>query len=92
MDNDFLFDLYSYCMESVPCPESPAIKRAQEEWETLEKKLVQTMGLRFADHYQDSLFRANAWQEKAAFLEGLRFGVNLMLTVFPYSSSSKRES
>ena len=48
-----------------------AIKRAQEEWETLEKKLVQTMGLRFADRYQDSLFRANAWQEEAAFWKGI---------------------
>ena len=51
--------------------------------ETLEKKLVQTMGLRFADRYQDSLFRANAWQEEAAFWAGVRLGVHVTLAARP---------
>ena len=92
MDNDFLFDLYSHCMASVTWPEDPEIKRAQTVWEALDQKFTQTMGALFARQYQEAQYNAGAWQEEAAFLQGLRFGVNLMLTVFPYSSSSKRES
>ena len=79
-------------MESVVCPRDDKIRQAQKLWEQLDDKFTKTMGPRFARQYQEAQYNAGAWQEEAAFLQGLRFGVNLMLAVFPYSSSSKRES
>ena len=46
------------------------------------------MGWQFVERYQHALFRVNAWEDDAVFLAGLRFGVNFMLTLFPYSSNS----
>ena len=92
MENQFLSDLCFYCMQSVSRPQNPEFDHAQETFLQLEKKFLQTMGYRFVNKYQMAQLHATAWQEDTAFLEGLRFGVNLMLTVFPYSSSSSRES
>ena len=88
MTNDFLSDLCFRCTESISCPTDRAQKQAQKEYEALEQKLIQTMGLRFVDRYQNALLRTRAWEDDAVFLAGLRFGVNFMLTLFPYSSNS----
>ena len=92
MENQFLFVLYSHCMESVVCPRDDKIRQVQKLWEQLDDKFTKTMGPRFVRQYQEAQFQANAWQEEEAFRAGLRFGVNLMLAVLPYSSNSSRES
>ena len=46
------------------------------------------MGQRFIERYQAAEYRANSWQEEALFLQGLRWGVHLMLSALPYSSPS----
>ena len=88
MTNDFLSDLCFHCTESLSVPTDRAQKQAQKEYEALEQKFIQTMGWQFVERYQRALFRVNAWEDDAVFLAGLRFGVNFMLTVLPYSSNS----
>ena len=88
MENQFLFDLYCRCMESVACPEDDSIRQARALWEQLDEKFNKPMGPRFTKQYQEAQFQSSAWQEEAAFLAGLRFGVNFMPAVLPYSSNS----
>ena len=47
MENQFLFDLYCRCMESVACPEDDSIRQARALWEQLDEKFNKTMGPRF---------------------------------------------
>ena len=88
MTNDFLSDLCFYCTDSISRPEDEEQKQALAEYETLEQELIQAMGMDFVDRYLNARLRARAWEHDAIFLAGLRFGVNFMLTLFPYSSNS----
>ena len=88
MKHNFLSDLCFQCMESIRRPDDAEQQQIQQEYEALEKKFVQTMGRKFVDRYQTACFRTVAWEDEAIFLPGLRFGVNFMLTVLPYSSNS----
>ena len=44
------------------------------------------MGRRFAEQFREAEFQDSARREEFAFLQGLRFGVNFLLTALPYSS------
>lgn len=44
MENQFLFDLYCHCMESVVCPRDDKIRQVQKLWEQLDDKFTKTMG------------------------------------------------
>lgn len=88
MNDAFLTQLFYLAMDSVKLSPDPRIQAAQQELLELERKWTQTMGQRFIERYQAAEYRANSWQEEAAFLQGMRWGVHLMLSALPYGSSS----
>lgn len=82
MKEDFLNDLYCYCTEQMePPPHDPERQKAVNEFLTLEEAIQAALGHDFLTRYQWAEFQANSWQERAAFLQGLRFGARFMLTV-----------
>ena len=44
------------------------------------------MGRRFAEQFREAELQDSTHREEFAFLQGLRFGVNFLLTTLPYSS------
>lgn len=86
MSDEFLTQLFYFAMDNAKLCPDPNSRAARQELLKLEHKWVQTMGQRFVARYQAAEFRVNGWQEEAVFLEGLRWGVHLMLAVLPYSS------
>lgn len=86
MNDPLLTELFYHSLDSVRRPNDPWLQTAQQELLELEHKWVQTMGIRFVERYQAAEYRAHSWQEEAAFLQGLRWGVHLMLAALPYSS------
>mgnify|MGYP007087074184 CR=1 FL=1 len=88
MYDAFLTQLFYLSMDKAKPPADPWAQTARKELEALEHKWTQTMGQRFIERYQAAEYRANSWQEEAAFLQGLRWGVHLMLSALPYSPSS----
>ena len=77
MQNDYLFSLYCHCMETVERPRTLELQRAEDNFDRLEKKFEQTMGIKFVQRYQDAWIEASCWQEEAAFWAGVRLGMNL---------------
>ena len=88
MYDAFLTQLYYLAMDGIKLRADPRTQAAQQELLELERKWVQSMGQRFVERYQAAEYRANSWQEEAVFLQGLRWGVHLMLSALPYGSSS----
>lgn len=88
MTDEFLTQLFYLAMDGIELSADPRIQAARQELLELERKWTQTMGPRFIERYQAAEFRANSWQEEAVFLQGLRWGVHLMLSALPYGSSS----
>ena len=88
MNDAFLTQLFYLSLDAVRPPADPCTQTARRELEDLERKWMQTMGQRFIERYQAAEYRANSWQEEALFLQGLRWGVHLMLSALPYSSPS----
>ena len=88
MNDAFLTQLFYLALDATKPPADPRIQAAQQELQELERKWTQTMGPRFVERYQAAEYRANSWQEEALFLQGLRWGVHLMLSALPYSSPS----
>ena len=80
MQNDYLFSLYCHCMETVERPRKLELQRAEANFDQLEKKFEQTMGIKFVQQYQDAWIETSSWQEEAAFWAGVRLGMNLTLT------------
>ena len=79
MKNDYLSSLYYHCMETVERPQTPKLQRAEANFDRLEEKFEQTMGIKFVRPYQDAWIEASCWQEEAAFWAGVRLGMNLTL-------------
>lgn len=88
MYDAFLTQLFYLSMDKAKPPSDPCVQAAQQELQELDRKWMRTMGQRFIERYQAAEYRANSWQEEAAFLQGLRWGVHLMLSALPYSPSS----
>lgn len=88
MNDAFLTQLFYLALDATKPPADPCVQAAQQELLELERKWTQTMGQRFIERYQAAEYRANSWQEEALFLQGLRWGVHLMLSALPYGSSS----
>lgn len=88
MNDAFLTQLFYLSLDAVRPPADPCTQAARRELEDLERKWMQTMGRRFIERYQAAEYRANSWQEEALFLQGLRWGVHLMLSALPYGSPS----
>ena len=88
MYDAFLTQLFYFAMDNAKLRADPRTQAAQQELLELERKWTQTMGQRFVERYQAAEYRANSWQEEAVFLQGLRWGVHLMLSALPYGSSS----
>lgn len=88
MNNAFLTQLFYLAMDNAKLSADPRIQAARQELVELERKWMQTMGQRFVERYQAAEYRINSWQEEAVFLQGLRWGVHLMLSALPYGSSS----
>ena len=88
MYDAFLTQLFYLAMDDIKLSADPRIRAAHQELTELEHKWVQSMGQRFVERYQAAEYRANSWQEEAVFLQGLRWGVHLMLSALPYGSSS----
>lgn len=86
MNNQFLFDLYFHYMEMVPCPRDKRTQHAQQELDKLEEQLQKTMRFEFVNQYEQANFLAFSWQEEAAFLAGLRLGVQVMTAALRDSS------
>ena len=68
--------------------DGPAQQKLQQASSQLEAQLKEAAGSELVCRYQNALLQATAWENEAAFLAGLRFGVNVMLTALPYSYSS----
>lgn len=88
MHDDLLTQLFYLAQDAAKPPDDPGIQAARRELGELERKWMQTMGQRFIERYQAAEFRANGWLEEALFLQGLRWGVRLMLSALPYGSPS----
>ena len=88
MNDAFLTQLFYLAMDGAKLSADPCVQAAQQELLELDRKWMQTMGPRFVERYQAAEYRANSWQEEAVFLQGLRWGVHLMLSALPYGSSS----
>ncbi len=88
MNDAFLTQLFYLSLDAAKPPADPCIQAARRELEDLERKWMQTMGQCFIERYQAAEYRANSWQEEALFLQGLRWGVHLMLSALPYGSPS----
>ena len=88
MYDAFLTQLFYFAMDNAKLRADPRTQAAQQELLELERKWTQTMGQRFVERYQAAEYRANSWQEEAVFLQGLRWGVHLMLSALPYAPSS----
>lgn len=88
MYDAFLTQLFYLSMDKAKPPSDPCVQAAQQELQELDRKWMQTMGQRFVERYQAAEYRANSWQEEAVFLQGLRWGVHLMLSALPYAPSS----
>lgn len=88
MYDAFLTQLFYFAMDNAKLRADPRTQAARQELLELERKWTQTMGQRFVERYQAAEYRANSWQEEAVFLQGLRWGVHLMLSALPYGSSS----
>lgn len=87
MCDDLLTQLFYLALDATRPPTDPWAQTARKELEALEHKWTQTMGPRFVERYQAAEYRANSWMEEALFLQGLRWGVRLMLAALPYASS-----
>lgn len=87
MNDAFLTQLFYLAMDGIKLSADPCVQAARQELTELERKWTQTMGQRFVERYQAAEYRANSWQEEAVFLQGLRWGVRLMLAALPYASS-----
>lgn len=86
MSHDFLSELCFRCIEAAPLSRDPAARQARQTLCDLDQKMEQTMGRRFAEQFREAEFQDSARREEFAFLQGLRFAVNFLLTALPYSS------
>ena len=86
MSHDFLSELCFRCIEAAPRSRDPATRQARQTLCELDKKMEQTMGRRFAEQFREAELQDSTHREEFAFLQGLRFGVNFLLTTLPYSS------
>ena len=84
----FLSDLCFYYTEQTEAPDTPNQRQASERFTRLEQTFIAQMGYDFAAEYQKAAYEVSKWEFDAAFLKGLQFGVQFMLTALPPQSSS----
>jgi len=86
MQNRSLSDLFSMLMETMRPPDTPERRAAGKRFAELEKQFLETMGYDLVMEYQTVCDQLSSWEKEAAFLAGLRFSAQYMLSVLPYSS------
>lgn len=86
--NDFIRDLYHYCSEQPDPPRTRKQQKISEKILRLEDELKQQVGLDLLTRYQCAVDEFYDFQFNEAFLHGIRFGAQFMLSVFPQSSNT----
>lgn len=85
MYKDFLSDLCAYCTEDIALPQDT---KQYEIFFQLEQEFISHMGYDFVMQYQAAAGETHAKEFDAAFLQGLRFAIQFILTALPPQSSS----
>lgn len=87
--NRFLNDLSFHCTERMAPPNSPEYQKAAEKMLQLDEELQNHMGWDFSEQYHCVADNIQNFQMDEVFLQGVKFGVQFMLMVFPpYDSSN----
>lgn len=85
MHKDFLSDLCAYCTEDIALPQEP---KQHDIFFELEQEFSSHMGYDFVMQYQAAAGEIYAKEFDAAFLQGLRFAAQFILTALPPQSPS----
>lgn len=85
--NDFLNDLYFYCLQKEPISYNLHRHRDYAALEELEKQIETAMGKDFWKQYSEITLQCGRWESADAFRSGLRFGLELILHMGFFTSS-----
>jgi len=86
--NDFIRNLCFHCTERMELPKDRTTSTASEQILQLEAEIQHKVGYDLLNRYQCAVDEFYAHQFDEAFLRGMRFGTQFMLSVFPQSSDT----
>lgn len=79
--NDFLDQLYFYCLQKEPPPRDTRYQADRDALAKMEEQIEAAMGQEFWERYARAAFKCGEREDRTAFRAGLRLGVNLMQSV-----------